>query len=269
MSLKARRYTSCLQTFPLVSLMLFNCPVPGCRHSYSSSAPLRSHLAQASGKAHQDYYDNLYRALNFDLSAATTAIHARQPTSPSTTLFQRASEVEVEEDEEDDGEEDDLDVEGLEVPDSVEDQRDRELVVETVEEEEELDAVAEVMGDLLQELQLASEEELAEYLPVPNLGEEIETPPDSEASPLHRKLVEPPDTRVSDWHSTAGKVEFLDQTALQRWTRLLGNQQDETYRPFDSQIDWELAHWAVKEKIPQGSLDRLLGIPKVRASFVL
>lgn len=252
--------------------MPFDCPVPGCRQSYLSSAPLRSHLAQASDKPHQKYHEDLYTALDFDVSTSFSL------TLPSQTLAQSASfhyasshhAPGEEEGEEEDAEEvsalDDPEV--PEVLDSVEDQLERELVVEIVDEEEELDAVAEAMDGLRQKFQLTSEEELAEYLGVPDVGEGVgdkegETFPE----PLHRKLMEPPDARVTDWHPTAGKVEFLDQTALERWTKLWGNQRDDSYKPFLSQIDWELAHWAVKEKIPQGSLDRLLRIPQVSFYF--
>lgn len=251
--------------------MPFDCPVPGCRQSYRSSAPLRSHLSQASDTAHQKYHEDLYSALNFDISAAVSRLATlpSQTLSPSASLCRAPEEEEEEEEEEASQSLEDPSHEDPEVPDSVEDQRDRELVVETVDEDEELDAVAEAMDGLRQKFQLTSEEELAEYLAIPDIGEVVgdkegETVPES----LHRKLMEPPDARVTDWYLTAGKVEFLDQTALECWTKLWGNQHDDTYKPFHSQIDWELAHWAVKEKIPQGSLDRLLRIPQVSFYFV-
>ncbi|KAE9385560.1 hypothetical protein BT96DRAFT_759161, partial [Gymnopus androsaceus JB14] len=36
------------------------------------------------------------------------------------------------------------------------------------------------------------------------------------------------------------------------------------YAPFSSQLDWEIALWAVRENIGQGSLNRLLAIPGVK-----
>lgn len=248
--------------------MPFDCPVPDCVHFYSSSPPLRRHLAQTPDAAHQKYQETLYSTLNFNISAAVTATTASW--IPLETHAQREVECRVNEDDDDDGDDDrdddgDDDSEELGLLNPA-DQRDRELVLETVEEEEELDAIAEVMDGLLRELKLTSEEEMAEYLPVPVLGEELEE--ETVEYPIHRRLFDPPDPRVTDWHPTGGKVEYVDQTAFDRWMKLTGTQQDEAYKPFRSQIDWELAHWAVKEKIPQGSFNRLLSIPKVSLHFL-
>ncbi|KAE9389172.1 hypothetical protein BT96DRAFT_762258, partial [Gymnopus androsaceus JB14] len=35
------------------------------------------------------------------------------------------------------------------------------------------------------------------------------------------------------------------------------------YKPFRNRLDWEIAQWAVKEKIHQKSFNRLLNIPQV------
>lgn len=59
--------------------MRYNCSVPSCRQSYSSSASLRSHLAQASDHAHRKYNEDLYRALDFDVNAAVLALKATLP----------------------------------------------------------------------------------------------------------------------------------------------------------------------------------------------
>lgn len=246
--------------------MPIDCPVSGCGRSYLSAAPLGSHLAQASDGAHRKYYDNLYCTLNFDISAAPTAPTASAETRIAfeTHVAYRVHENNVDEDD------DDVDNDGggePELLDTAELQVDRKIVVESVqeeeEEEEELDAVAEAMGDLLRKFELTSEEELAEHLPVPDFGEPEEQTAGETPELLHRRLLDPPDAQVIDWHPTGGQVEYMDRTALDRWMKLTGNQPDGTYKPFRSQIDWQITHWAVKEKISQGSLDRLLSIPQV------
>lgn len=247
--------------------MRHDCPVPGCRQSYSSSAYFRRHLTQATDPAHKKYSEDVYRSLDFDvLSAVRTQEAAFPPKAPLKTL----SVVDDNEDEGEDGGEDEGEDEDEEVLDAndfdlVEDQRERELVVDEEEIEEELDAVAEVMESLLKEFQLSSEEELAEHLPIPTIAEETQATPNSGS--LSRKLVEASDTRFTIWHQTAGKVLAVHSSARKRWTDLFGDQQsrsDDSYRPFHSQTDWELGRWAVREKIGQGSFNRLLSIPGVR-----
>lgn len=235
------------------------CPVPGCTQIYPLSGSLKNHLAQASDKAHQSYHQNLYRALNFTISRATSAATG---SSNLTALFDDAS-LEAEESESEYEGEDGLQDDEV---DEVEHLEEREIEVEIVEETEEteddLDAVARAMDAVLRKLQLSSEEELAGYLSVPNIADEIQAAEEMEAAGAYsppsspRQLVDTPDTRITDWHPTAGEVEFVNNSVSQSGTY-------NSYRPFNLPTDWEIARWALKEKIGQGSLNRLLSIPTV------
>lgn len=42
------------------------------------------------------------------------------------------------------------------------------------------------------------------------------------------------------------------------------NPESELWRPFDSELDWQVGSWAIKEEVHQGAVDRLLSIPGVR-----
>ncbi|KAJ3711596.1 hypothetical protein C8R42DRAFT_544044, partial [Lentinula raphanica] len=39
------------------------------------------------------------------------------------------------------------------------------------------------------------------------------------------------------------------------------------YSPFASRLEWEISQWAVKEKVSQGSFNRLLKIPEVKENL--
>ncbi|KIK64891.1 hypothetical protein GYMLUDRAFT_160546 [Collybiopsis luxurians FD-317 M1] len=85
---------------------------------------------------------------------------------------------------------------------------------------------------------------------------------------MHR-ILEPEDneSRTWHWHPTAGKVYWYEPTVHNHWKALFlegkeGNP-DAGYHPFQSRLDWEIAQWAIKEKIMQHSLDCLLQIPQV------
>lgn len=66
------------------------------------------------------------------------------------------------------------------------------------------------------------------------------------------------------WHQTAGQVYGQESTIHAHWQSVFNAGPDvEPYKPFHSQLDWEIAQWAIKEKIPQKSFNRLLSIPQV------
>ena len=72
------------------------------------------------------------------------------------------------------------------------------------------------------------------------------------------------DARTYQWHPTAGTVYRHEPTAQARWQSLRDDHtKDSEYKPFSSRLDWEIAQWSVKEKIPQKSFNRLLQIPQV------
>jgi hypothetical protein len=68
----------------------------------------------------------------------------------------------------------------------------------------------------------------------------------------------------------------MERTLHQRWQREFGDAEDVLmgdideseegggkYHPFESELDWRIACWAVQEGIGHGSFDRLMGIPGV------
>ncbi|KAJ3709628.1 hypothetical protein C8R42DRAFT_598376, partial [Lentinula raphanica] len=73
------------------------------------------------------------------------------------------------------------------------------------------------------------------------------------------------DLRITDWDDSAGQILRHEPTVHNHWQSLFGvdDTSDQSYRPFSSRLDWEIAQWAVKEKISQKSLNRLLKVPMV------
>jgi hypothetical protein len=91
----------------------------------------------------------------------------------------------------------------------------------------------------------------------------LKTPP---VGPIHRSLVEDDDTRTWQWHTTAGEILRKEPNIHKRWKEIFFEKNDtnkECYKPFASRLEWEISQWAVKEKIGQGSFNRLLEIPQV------
>ncbi|KAF9061039.1 hypothetical protein BDP27DRAFT_1149834, partial [Rhodocollybia butyracea] len=91
--------------------------------------------------------------------------------------------------------------------------------------------------------------------------------------------------RTWQWNDTAGKVINKHKTVYERWESILkskgqqelssgttthdDNLDQKCYHPFASQLDWEIAQWAVTEKISQKGLDRLLNVPQVQQKLGL
>jgi hypothetical protein len=71
------------------------------------------------------------------------------------------------------------------------------------------------------------------------------------------------ESRTYQWHSSAGRVYRHEPTVHDRLQSQSSNDAGQEYKPFCSRLDWEIAQWAVKEKIHQKSFDRLLKIPQV------
>lgn len=87
------------------------------------------------------------------------------------------------------------------------------------------------------------------------------------------------DDRVEVIHATAGQVIRMDASLHERWKKTFEENQDleegrlivdseeedepTAFYPFASQLDWQVACWAVQEGIGHGALDRLLAIPGV------
>ncbi|KAJ3991227.1 hypothetical protein F5050DRAFT_1581765, partial [Lentinula boryana] len=67
-------------------------------------------------------------------------------------------------------------------------------------------------------------------------------------------------------HPTAGQVFGQEPVMQARWQSLFSGEDssgNSEYKPFSGCLDWELAQWAVQEKISHRSFDRLLKIPQV------
>lgn len=88
-----------------------------------------------------------------------------------------------------------------------------------------------------------------------------------------RALVDAEDERVTVLHPTAGKVIRMDHTLHDLWRRKFGGDlspdhsgdigDSDKFLPFASELDWQIASWAVLEGIGHKSFDRLLAIPGV------
>ncbi|KAJ3718827.1 hypothetical protein C8R42DRAFT_546394, partial [Lentinula raphanica] len=87
--------------------------------------------------------------------------------------------------------------------------------------------------------------------------------------PMKRSLVEDEEPWTIQWHSTAGEVLRTEKTIHERWLRILSGVKQDTYSPFSSRLEWEISHWAVKEKVSQSSFNRLLQIPQIKEKLGL
>ncbi|KAH9911752.1 uncharacterized protein B0H18DRAFT_891825 [Fomitopsis serialis] len=104
------------------------------------------------------------------------------------------------------------------------------------------------------------------------------------SSPSHARrtalaLDDDEDTRVEEVNEAAGVVLREGETVREEWRRYFEEQKEKNgkqhkgefslWDPFDSELDWQLASWLIKEGIGQGAIDRLLKIPKFREKLEL
>jgi hypothetical protein len=140
--------------------------------------------------------------------------------------------------------------------------------VTVFEDDSEVDLAEEFMASISNDRSLMHETDLAQlWAEVPDLPN-----PSTRPSFPIRRLYDPPEQRVVDWDESAGKVcqPKREPNRHERWQKLFGEKKhlaDKSYTPFSSRIDWEVAQWAVREKVSQGALNRLLKIPKVRQEW--
>ncbi|KAH9910771.1 uncharacterized protein B0H18DRAFT_894472, partial [Fomitopsis serialis] len=70
-----------------------------------------------------------------------------------------------------------------------------------------------------------------------------------------------------------GSEDADDGDPTGKWTYVTGSpniiDESSLWEPFDSETDWEIASWCVKEGISQGAVDRFLNIPNVREKLGL
>ena len=112
--------------------------------------------------------------------------------------------------------------------------------------------------------------EVLDFLPDPELedlaGGEAGPGPSTSANRRMRRTLIDDDAELPtfQWHPTAGREYKQEETVHARWRSLFGGDDaDPEFKPFSSRLDWEIAHWALKEKISQKSFNRLLTIPQV------
>ena len=95
------------------------------------------------------------------------------------------------------------------------------------------------------------------------------------------------DTRVEEENKLAGMVVRMEETIVETWKAYFGKNEDDSdamdvdgedeppdkgdlnqkWRPFASELDWQVAMWAVREDVGQNSLNRFLRIPGVGFSI--
>ena|SRR5882757_2866459 len=109
-----------------------------------------------------------------------------------------------------------------------------------------------------------------DLIPIGDLPECQESPDQSSAL----------DMRVEDVHPTAGKVIHMEEMVHQRWRREFGGcDTDEDvvmkdlgegtsmkmnmFTPFESELEWRVACWAIQDGVGHKSFDRLMVIPGV------
>ena len=112
------------------------------------------------------------------------------------------------------------------------------------------------------------------FLPDPDLdaaeGEAGPGPSTAAYQHTRRTLVEiDAEQPTYKWHQTAGQVYGHEPTIHTHWQALFNaGPESQEYKPFHNRLDWEIAQWAVKEKIHQKSFNRLLNIPQVIVCFL-
>ncbi|KAG1892509.1 hypothetical protein F4604DRAFT_1566002 [Suillus subluteus] len=111
---------------------------------------------------------------------------------------------------------------------------------------------------------------LFDLIPIGNPSEHPRSPNPSSAL----------DMRVEDVHPTAGKVIHMDETVHQIWRREFGgsdtngdvvmedlgegtSMKTNMFAPFESELEWRVACWAIQDGIGHKSFDRLMAIPGV------
>jgi len=256
------------------SCMSFPCFV--CNRVFLRSQDRTAHIRQKNDTVHREYVRDRAKTLSARFSETIQAASAPLQPPVFHSLSVKSNDVDLDDlpsstDMNIDFEDLDLsDQEGSIVSSS------EELVVEDAEIDN--DVLAKTFGDAVSALDglgLDDNEAKFDFLPAPGFEPdvtELEAGPGSTTAANRRERL----GRVLDddesqphtwrWDHAAGKAYRQEESVYQRWKELFsGNEVHDQvgYRPFHSRLDWELAQWAVKNKIKQGSLNRLLRIPQV------
>ena len=83
----------------------------------------------------------------------------------------------------------------------------------------------------------------------------------------HRVLNDDSDDRVTDTHPLAGRISWKESPPRLRSEEDMdvdrADNENNPFYPFNSELDWKVAQWAVKDNPGHNAFDRLLAVPGV------
>lgn len=243
--------------------MMFQCFV--CEKSFNRAQHRSSHIRLKQDDAHRQYLltqqQNLMHQFSTTMQSVTAAAAHVSPMGSPAVLVQ-----------ENDIDQDDLPSSFNMVIDSLCDTDSEQSIISgpevSVEEYEEHDKTMDEALDYLDCLPDLNElPESFHFLPDPDLDIVGGGPIPGSPTVAHTRRtlmdIEAEDPTYK-WHQTAGQVYAQEPMIHARWQALFNaGPKTQAYKPFNSRLDWEIAQWAIKEKIPQKSFNRLLSIPQV------
>ncbi|KAF5364863.1 hypothetical protein D9757_012750 [Collybiopsis confluens] len=263
--------------------MEFCCPV--CGRSFTRAQDRNLHMDLKNDVPHRQYASLQARRISrrFNntadaaLVAATTSIYMSAPKDPQVTSIRHSERPTVMDDAS-------MDVDMDVYAGSETDDTEGSICVETVEtgDTEELqkdvhfadvlETAAEIMLDHADKFNF-----LPDSAELPEVSGDLQDEEDVVNTHIYRRMnrsliEDQAQCRTYSWHPTAGKIYRHMSDVRTRWKALFSGSEvgsHEIYRPFASRLDWELAQWAVKEKITHSSFDRLLQIPEVKKNLGL
>ncbi|KAF5382238.1 hypothetical protein D9757_008922 [Collybiopsis confluens] len=272
------------------TLMDFTCPI--CKKNFFRPQDQLAHLKQKSDSKHRNYLrrqtqandtqftEALHMALVYVASSSGSRVRREilptigKPQHEEQFEYSSSHDMEV-----------DIQVLGLDADDCINTSDDNGSIVSEDEDEDgdqeqqENALLEQAMNATVQELCGVELDEVAgvyNFLPEPVVNAVFEQSEDDPEiiqdsftyRPMHRSLMEEEkDARVWKWHPSAGRVYGYRPNVHERWKGIFSGQEAEAarcYSPFSSRLEWEVAQWAVKERLSQASFDRLLKIPQIK-----
>jgi len=261
--------------------MSFECPV--CEQTFKRVQDRTAHIRLKRDSDHRQYVlkqaQDITRQFSETVQAATSATadvsSMCPPAFPGPTVeindvdendLPSSKNMDIDDDEDEEDEEA-----------GVQSEPER-LIAEEAEKEDEdyLKTAMEEAARTLGNVDLSDILEAFDFLPTPDLedvaeGEPGPGPSTASYRQMRRTLLEGDGpSHTYQWHPSAGRVYGKEETVHARWKSLFapGCDPRSEYRPFSSRLDWEIAQWAVKEKIPQKSFNRLLKIPQASCDLI-
>ncbi|KAF5352326.1 hypothetical protein D9757_014291 [Collybiopsis confluens] len=126
-----------------------------------------------------------------------------------------------------------------------------------------------ILDDILRKVRGAEDDKSGNFVYLPDPGitalKERDGAQPGVYCPMNHSLVEDDIPSICVWNPTAGKVFGYQLDAHERWKKTLSGNGE----PFTSHLEWEMARWAVNEKVSQKSFDRLLQIPQLKEKLGL